>query len=416
MRAVAIEWRAVELNAATFAPVPGHGTQSVDLAMYTDDLVAVSDALVQLLPNVRRLNFGGTKSPPLDSALYGRLAGHYAEQLQHIYCKYPISVPPGHPFQRLQSVWIIDDRVADYELPQMASGELVDLALSCGPVNHSWASFSTDSDSRVIEFTKLKKLSTSYLGLYKVGGIAVRHRDGHPWILRLPELKRLSISCRESMCPLLEYAVLPPRMVSIAIELTLAAFQQQADVVLPATKSLSLKVSQWSGGNPGGFSVINRLVDNARRSGSVELMINDHTLAVHPESITCTALTRLVVAGPASIDTMLALIKQMPRLSELAFGSLTPGHIQTDISIPDADQAAAVEPLSTSLRVLEMAYDPEPVSSDLAVALAQCMLLRIPSLVKLHTSDTPKDLVLDFVDEYAEHYPRLEGVELFFGY
>ncbi|KAJ2714375.1 hypothetical protein H4R19_001762 [Coemansia spiralis] len=412
VRTVATTWRVVELNVAMHPGVFSFGDDDENVAKYTDDIAEVGDALAALVPDVRRLDCGGLNLNPIARSLYGRLAAHYADQLQLFKSRHPISEPLDCQFTRLRKVDISYDQVIDYQLPRMASGELVDMSFTHAPPNHSWASFSTDSSLRMIEFTKLKKLDVSYYEVYRDNGVAVRHRDGHPWVLRFPSLESLSISCGQDFCPLLEYAVLPPHMESIYIDVNPATFQQLADVVLPATRRLSLSISRSSGGDPSGLPAINSLLKSARGCESLELEIKDYQLPVVPESITCTALTRLLVSGPTSVDTMLAFIERMPKLRELTFDKLDLSDVQTDISIPEADEDANVEPLSTSLRVLAINYDRERHSPDMAVAVAKYVLLRIPTMTKLIAAQTPKDPVLEFVEAYTPRYPHLDGIVL----
>ncbi|KAJ2696336.1 hypothetical protein H4R19_005753, partial [Coemansia spiralis] len=138
----------------------------------------------------------------------------------------------------------------------------------------------------------------------------------------------------------------------------------------------------------------------------------DRTLPVVPESITCTALTHLEISGPTSTDTMLTFIKQMPRLLDLKLNSLNMSDIRADISIPEANKDAIIEPLSTSLMVLAVNYDWEWRSSDVPVSVVKHMLLGLPTLTKLSSWMIPGHLVREFVEAYAPRYPHLSGVEL----
>ncbi|KAJ2711527.1 hypothetical protein H4R19_003205, partial [Coemansia spiralis] len=108
-------------------------------------------------------------------------------------------------------------------------------------------------------------------------------------------------------------------------------------------------------------------------------MIRDYGLPSVPESITCTALTHLLLSGPASVDAILAFIEKLPRLVELVFDSVDPSHMETDISIPEAGSSAIVEPLNTSLGALAINYIRGEHSPDTTLAVAKYLLLRIPS-------------------------------------
>ncbi|KAJ2806534.1 hypothetical protein H4R21_000828 [Coemansia helicoidea] len=407
MRAVAKEWRVEELT-ITIGPDSRHyDDDSVDMAEYTDDIVEVADALVALMPDVRRLNRHEANRSQISNSLYGRLASHYADQMEWFDTRYPIAVPPGFQFTSLKKAVMGYNDVADYQLPQMAIGELVDLSLYSGPVNHSWASFSGNSDSQVIEFPKLNRLSVEYSTVHFGDGIAARHSDGHRWRLRFPNLKTLIIHNTQRICPLLEYAVLPPRMESISIRMRSDSFQDIANVMLPATRYLSLHITPESLGDPSGLPAINRILENARGSAVRWLIIEDKWLPVVPEDITCTSLTLLAISALTGVDTMLALIKKLPNLARLALLNLDLSDIQADISIPEADEDAVVAPLRTSLTSLVMNCDTGRHSPDMAVAVVKYMLVAIPTLVEINTRRTPKNPVVQFVEAYAPRYPHL---------
>ncbi|KAJ2807316.1 hypothetical protein H4R21_000530 [Coemansia helicoidea] len=413
MRAVATEWRAVQLT-ATMHPdfYSFNGSSNADTTYYMDDIAEVADALAALMPDVCRLECAGVNRCSIARSLYGRLASHYAGQLRRLDSQHLIAVLQGCLFTKLRRFHIDYGRGIDYQLPHMASGELVDMSLVNGPANHSWASFSTNSGSRTIEFAKLKRLYVEYGSTYRGDGAAVRHCDGHPWGLYFTGLERLFIRSSQDVCPLLAYAVLPAHMEVVSIHMKSTSYKDHADLVLPATKRLIIGISMDSCGDPSGLPAINRILENARGSESLELNIEDDMLAMVPESITCTALTHLQVWPTTSVDAMFATIRRLPYLAKLALYDLSMSEIQADISIPGADVDAAVEPLSPSLRSLTINYDKGRQSSDTAVAVKKHLLLRIPTLTELSSAQTPKSPLVRFVEEYAPRHPHLSGVEL----
>ncbi|KAJ2807386.1 hypothetical protein H4R21_000495 [Coemansia helicoidea] len=412
MRAVASKWRVVGLKVAMHPYGHQGGGHDVDMGKYMDNIAGVVRALTALMPDVRRMGCQGSDRSQAASLICGFLAWRYADQLRWFDSNHRITVPPGCQFTRLRLVSLSYDLATDYQIPQMAAGELVDVMLMDGPSNHSWASFSADSDSRVIEFTNLKGLLAVYRTTHLENEVAVRHRDGHPWKLQFPRLESLNIQCGENICPLLEYAVLPSHMESIQIQLRSATYQDHTNLVLPATKRLILGITGESEGDPSGLPVINRFFESARGSESLELHINDRMLPVVPDSITCTALTHLLVAARTSVDTMLAFIERLPNLTELTLYTLDLSDTQADISVPGADEDTVVEPLHTWLESLTIEYDISIHSPDTATAVVKYMLLRIPTLFRLVSRMTPEGLVLSFVEQYAPRYPHLRGVEM----
>ncbi|KAJ2802848.1 hypothetical protein H4R21_002261 [Coemansia helicoidea] len=412
MRAVAGEWRVTKLAVAMYPDIVHYDDRNVDMAKYADDVASVSDALAALMPDVFGLRLDWNCNNQIASSLYGRLVGHYADQLLQLNSPNSIVVEPDRQLTTLQNVWMSCNNDASYHFPRMASGELIGMTLNSGSSNHSWLPFSTSSDSRVIEFTKLIKLKVEYHTTYREGGVAVHHRDGSPWELQFPSIKCLSIDSTQSTCPLLKYAVLPPRVESIYLCMRSDAYLDIADVELPATRHLYLAIAESSFGDPRGLFAINRIMENARGSESLELRIRDVGLAMEPDSITCTALTHLSISAPTSVDSMLAFIGRLTNLIGLTICDLDLGDIRTDMSLPAADDDAVVVPYNTPLKELTINYDGSQHSPGAAVAVAKHVLLRVLALTKLHAAQIPMSPMLDFVEAYAPRYPHLRGTEM----
>ncbi|KAJ2713505.1 hypothetical protein H4R19_002216 [Coemansia spiralis] len=221
----------------------------------------------------------------------------------------------------------------------------------------------------------------------------------------------LDVNSTQSKCPLLHYAVLPASIEAIHISMNAAAYESIADVMLPTSKRLMLGVKSLSEDPSRGFAAINGLLKRVRRCEVVKLLVSDRTRPVPLENITCTTLMHLAISGPTSVDSMLSFIERMPNLAKLVFDRLDTHNIQSDVSIPGADENAVIEPLSTLLRLLAIDYHRDGYSPDMAVAVAKHVLLRIPTLAELLIAQTPKEPVLGFVEAYAPRYPRLRSVE-----
>ncbi|KAJ2774614.1 hypothetical protein IWQ57_000737, partial [Coemansia nantahalensis] len=112
------------------------------------------------------------------------------------------------------------------------------------------------------------------------------------------------------------------------------------------------------------------------------------------------------------VDTMLAFIKRLPKLSKLTFHNVYFSNIQADMSIPEANEDTAVAPLHTSLDGIAIGHGKEQHSLDTAVAVVKYLLLRIPTLARIHALQTPKSPVIDFVEAHAARYPHLSRVKL----
>ncbi|KAJ1723683.1 hypothetical protein LPJ61_005803, partial [Coemansia biformis] len=410
---VADKWRQIaELRIALHPPSFHSSKGNIMVADYADSIDETGDMLAALMPGLRRLSCQGVNLNLLARELYGRLAAHFAEQLQEIFSHHPLIVPHDRQFKCLKRVYISYDHVCNYRLPSMDGRELLTLRLHNGPPNHSWASFSTDDDSSVIEFDKLHSLSVAYHTSSADDSIASAHRDGNPWELHFPSLKNIAIMSSRDTCPLLEYMRLPPRMDSITIDLKSSLFQSVAKLALPVAKRLKLVVDVTSDGDPSGLPFINRIIERANESDRLELDLAGRKLAVPPEIFTCTALTGLRVAGPTSVDAMFEFIRRLPNLVWLEFSQLTSGDILSDIAIPKANYHVPVEPFDTKLEDLQIRFGQSQSTPNMAIAVAKYLLLKLPALTILVARQIPMQPVVEFVDAHAEWYPNLHKIYL----
>ncbi|KAJ1719216.1 hypothetical protein LPJ61_006352, partial [Coemansia biformis] len=211
------------------------------MADYEDDIRRTGNALAALMPELRQLRFPGKSSIPVATAICSYLAGLYTEQLQVLRSQSPIVIPSGRRFKCLKKASLSYEYQSGYHPPSMDIANLDMLFLHNALPNHSWTPFSTNDDSNSIEFTKLKQLNVQYYAIYEENGIVVPHRDGHPWSLYFPNLEILTIKCTKSICPLLEYMVLPSHMEEITIEMRLGDFQRYEEVSLPVANKVVLK-------------------------------------------------------------------------------------------------------------------------------------------------------------------------------
>ncbi|KAJ1730045.1 hypothetical protein LPJ61_003226 [Coemansia biformis] len=411
MHEVAGEWKKVsELTISMVLGSFHHDYSDLIIADYRDDICKVGNALAALMPELRQAFLGGENTHPIATAICSYLAEFYTEQMQVLYTQYPITTPSGHRFKCLKNASINYDNLSGYHPPSMDVADLEVLNLYNAPANHSWTPFSTNDDSYNIEFTKLKQLCIGYHAMHEENGIVVPHRDGHPWRLCFPNLEILSIMCTKSICPLLEYMVLPSHMNEITIKMKLEHFQHYAAVSLPAANKIVLKVYPFSIGEPIGLPAINRILDSVRGSDNVELEIMKSTIPVLPGDITSTTITRLLVAGPTSVDTMFELIQRLPNLVGLILYKLDMDSVQTDISVPEAGEHTPVEPYDTKLTGMAINYMQDKHSPDLAAAIAKHLLLKIPTLSKFFACQTPVRLVHNFIETYSQWYPHLSSI------
>ncbi|KAJ1718178.1 hypothetical protein LPJ61_006776, partial [Coemansia biformis] len=184
---------------------------------YEDDMRECTAALGAMLPRVRKLILTGVTRNSIFTALYENLAGFYASQLQVLRSEHPVTAPQDIVFTQLKHVSIKGAYYPSYQLPRMCPESTECLKLEGITPSHSWATFSADNNGRVIIFPKLRKLSVVSCQPDRVRGAVEQHSTAPKWELQFPSLDHLAVQSHGTMCPLLEYAVLPPRMQSIDI-------------------------------------------------------------------------------------------------------------------------------------------------------------------------------------------------------
>ncbi|KAJ2799396.1 hypothetical protein H4R21_003562, partial [Coemansia helicoidea] len=348
MQAAARQWSVRELRIAMHIDF---SHLDLDGLLVSKDMAGpreVGGALAALMPELRRLECEGLVVSPVARALFGRLAEHYAGQLHVLQSSHPIAVPRNCQFTKLRKARLGFGYLVNQPLPRIECGALEELSLLNAPPSISWAPFISGGDPRVVEFASLKRLH------------------------------------------------------SVDITMTSAAFLRNAEAVLPAARRASLRVSRWSAGDHCGLPAINRILGRVRGCDVLELAIDDDRLRILPESITCTALTQLSVAGPVAADTVLAILERLPSLSRLSLGGLDCTDVQTDISIPAVEEGAVAAPLCTSLKVLAIRGERSQHSPDMAVAVAKHVLLRTPAMTELHAPQLPRGPLDAFVEATLE--------------
>ncbi|KAJ2780295.1 hypothetical protein H4R18_003531 [Coemansia javaensis] len=410
MRAAAEEWERVKKLEITIVPYDHMPARNVNVDDRRDEIKQTSAALAAIMPGVCRVSFNGCFASPIVWELGGQLAVLYSDQLESLYSEHPIAVPPGHTFGQLRSLSARYKSGIDYRHPRVDPAKLVSLDLEWWPSNHSWAPFSAGDGSGAIEFPNLKRLRANCWFPDEVDGAVVQHPDGHPWKLRLPRLSTLEVSCEQDACPLLEYAVLPPRMDEIVIEATTPVLVQVAEMRLPTARRLDIVIKYEIGSSLATLDAASRILENARGCKEARLVVEDYLLPVLPEFATFTSLTELSILAETTVATMLELMQVLPGLAKLRVWSLTMDYILEDISVPEPDTGCLAEPFNTRIREIQIGTSPYESAPEMIVPVAKFLLLRIPTLARLHSIYIPRRPIEEFVDAYSKHYPHLLGI------
>ncbi|KAJ2785963.1 hypothetical protein H4R18_000178 [Coemansia javaensis] len=353
----------------------------------------ITDALAAAMPGVRRLEFGQALAGAAGRAVGGRLAACYAEQLQRLRSAGPLAVPDGAAFAQLCDVRLCHDAGCGPQLPRMAPAALTRLVLTTRMPGHLWAAFDVDG-SGAVRFECLRVLDLTCLSCYSRPDPAPR-RDECARRLHFPALERMTVRCTEDACPVLRHAVLPPRMDAIFVELTADALHSAAGVALPPARSLALTVKCGSEPRPAAMLAAVRMLEGARESGSVDLIVADPTIPVAPEVAACASLTRLAVEAATGADAVLGLIHSLPRLVSLGFWRVSLAGTRADISLPDPQRP--VVPFAAKIKTLSINIHHTEERRDLLVPLLMHLLLRSPALARLVAIHAPRKPVVDLV-------------------
>ncbi|KAJ2779569.1 hypothetical protein H4R18_003925 [Coemansia javaensis] len=226
MRLVANEWGGVKSLAIQFRPLGRPGNEPDPSRLSDADVEAVCEAVVAAFPAVSELCFPAYIPDPGTAVrkISGRLAGLYAGQLERVEVEHPVDFPPEVAFKRLKRLEVRHFYNLGDRLPRMDPDVVEVLNLGTWPQSQAWAAFGLDRDSQEIRLPRLKKLR--FEQLWDVAEAARR--------FHLPSLEWLEVRASCSSCPVLERAVLPPRMVTIKINDT------QTDISIPGPDDAGL--------------------------------------------------------------------------------------------------------------------------------------------------------------------------------
>ncbi|KAJ2716319.1 hypothetical protein H4R19_000719 [Coemansia spiralis] len=191
------DWNNHLYGISTEEPVPANPAQNTH------------SALVQIMPNVRKLVVGGNADFDPARRFFQALVEGYQGQLQSVRFLFPEDKRFGMPFSRPQLIHLVRQPGNDWILPCVDPSRLVALQLSHVHPEHAWAPFGTDNSSMPIELPVLEHLRVDY-AQFSLEGQPYGTGGGRLPALHFPRLRTIQIDCSRSRCVFLECAVLPP--------------------------------------------------------------------------------------------------------------------------------------------------------------------------------------------------------------
>ncbi|KAJ2709838.1 hypothetical protein H4R19_004046 [Coemansia spiralis] len=410
MRGVAGEWAGVRKLVLSLDAWGNRESEVYSPATnYEDEIASVSSALAALMPGLREIAFDDSPHTPISGALFGQLAGLYADQLQVLRSNGQFIVPQGLVFARLRKVKIISYCSVSLEdqLPWLDPEVVESLALEGLAANEMWSMFCADSGGCAITFPQLTNLNLSYFQTNRT--TSERLSVERPWALQFPVAKHVRISWLGEECPSMENAVFPDCLESLDISACLGALSVFAGRKVHVSQNLSLSVAFKSNANNHSIDIANRMLEAADSYNMRKLAISGMH-AVPPELISYTGLTHLELVGPANADDVMELIRRQRHLVSLWVGSLTLANAQTDFSVPERAEHEPVAPLDTQIRNLNIIYAGQEVLSKLGTRMLKYLLLKIPTLKSVTALFAPSEQILAFIEEYVQWYPHLANI------
>ncbi|PIA18839.1 hypothetical protein COEREDRAFT_84793 [Coemansia reversa NRRL 1564] len=418
LKSAANKWQNIRQLAVTMQPSAYASYRLlVDIDCYKNDITRSANEFCNLMPHVRRLGIQGANTNILARSLCDHLAGCYADQLNQLDCRHPIIQPDDVVFKELTDMSIDFDYEYRYGLPRVSAETLVSLKISNASAGHSWSAFSHEKDPTVINFPSLRFLDLTY----NVGGGATldsaevtKYKHYNYITLNFPSLKVLYLTNMTKSCPLLQNAVLPSHMERLSITASTSVFEQASILGLPQVKHISLTVGSRARRDDDVFIFVRQILAQQQKSENTELIASNYRLPVHINDIEYISLTCLRIKAPISVDTMLAFIKRLRKLSSLSLYGLALDNIQSDITIPEVSLHSQnhLEPLDTNIKEISICYITGGYRSQEIVQVSAYLMLKIPSLRRFAIVHTLCKPLLDIVATYTPMYPHLENLRL----
>ncbi|KAJ2713374.1 hypothetical protein H4R19_002284 [Coemansia spiralis] len=407
MREAADEWKGVrKLELSVKAAGLNAAERGPPASDHEDDIVSISNALAALMPGLLELKLGYYRQTQVTCALFGRLVGLYADQLQVLHSKHALVVPQDRVLSRLRKVKMGSFRsdIVKFQLPRLDPEVIESLSLGIFTDNDMWSMFCADGDGHEISFPRLTNLYLTY-GQGSTGAAE------HPWALRFPAVKHVRIACPNEECPSMENAVFPARLERLELATGLTLQHAIADAKVQVSRDLTLHTRYASDEDSTGIDIINRILAAADNCWERGLSVNS-TTSIPPEFVTCTQLTHLYLCGPTGVDDLMEHVRRQPLLKVLSVNDLMMDDIQTDFTIPACAEHEPVTPLDTQIRKLVIMGDQEDELQEQVTQIVKYLLLKIPTLTSLFSLPVIPKQIRDFVDEYAQWYPHLANIKL----
>ncbi|KAJ2785845.1 hypothetical protein H4R18_000234 [Coemansia javaensis] len=174
-------------------------------------------------------------------------------------------------------------------------------------------------------------------------------------------------------------------------------------VGIPAARQFTLMVPRGFGDDPAVLAVVGRIFEKAHKCETRELVAPDNASPLLVDMVASAPVTHLTL-HMASMGVVTDMIRRTSSVTTLSIIRLNTDSAQPDILAPSPDGGHTVEPLNTSITELCLGWYPVEWHPD-AVLAAKCLLLAIPSLLRLVASDALIQQLAEFTNARSTCYP-----------
>ncbi|KAJ2772856.1 hypothetical protein IWQ56_001207 [Coemansia nantahalensis] len=371
-----------------------------------DDIVVVRDKLAALMPSIKSLHMHDHLPTAAAKLFYAHITCLYIGQLERVSSRYPLAIPHGVVPAMLQRVSIDHFSELGVRIYRSSQGQQRADAPDSTQSTRALAAENDLADAPVIEFPGLQSLTLVDCPFLDDSHVSAGTR---PHRVCFPDVRRLHVACRKADCPLLGRAILPAQMELLSIACTWEVLALLAKRPLPVAQKLVLTVNEGRSSSQQALDSIARILDGARGSKDVVLLVNDQWLPVPPRHVLCANLSCLRVAGPTSISHMLDTIRLLPSLVVLGFSNLLLDGDQPDLAV------AGAPPFKSKIAKISLRFARGHYSVVQALPVVEYVLATVPTLRQFQCRDLPGARVRDFISEASQSHPHLLAVRLDLG-